>query len=397
MSLRLLIEDWLDPKQTFLSVLVGDLEDFVEELCLECAHPSKSKRLERLRHFQADLRALLAQWDWLVDRELARYFHRRLLQERYESLCGDLKVIRQCLAQKLTNSVWNRLYVYFNRFRNRLRYHGVMEVQNRLFQEALAGSYQEAANMVGLPNDNSVQLKWFLYAACEARYPRADPRLRVRISDLILARRRVITRQSSHLPRATVDFTRTIELPPIPGILPDKHFIRCPYCEHRFLSQNLSQSKWRRHLMEDLRPYLCMWALCPHTFSSIDAWLNHLKDAKAHPAKLLASFLNECPFCGFPCADYQWSSVEKLLRHIAERHLEELFLLALPGGPTDLFSNVFLKEEKISLEPYEALEAHEAYFMPFGSPQDDEVEESVDTEEDDGLTSEGVRSPRSLI
>ncbi|RAK75902.1 uncharacterized protein BO72DRAFT_497628 [Aspergillus fijiensis CBS 313.89] len=361
------LQDWLNNVQTLMCVQMEALEEVVEELCLECAPPNKSHRLERLRHFQADLRGFVGEWDWLADNELARYFH-------------------------------SPLYAHFDRFRDVLRARGRSKRFNDMLQERLAGSYQRAANL-RLPEDNRVQLMWFLHAACEARYPRADPRLRVQISNLIWRRRRVITRQSSHLPPATLDFTRTIEFPPIPGMLAGKHFIRCPYCEHRFL-RDLSQSKWRRHLIDDLRPYICMWALCPHTFGSIDAWLNHLKDADAHPTKLLPSFLNECPFCGIPCADSQWSSVEKLLRHIAEHHLEELFLLALPGGPTDLFSNVFLREEKISLEPYEAPEvpeAHEDYHRPFGSPEDDEVEESVDTEADDGLTSEGFRSPRSLI
>ncbi|OJK01954.1 hypothetical protein ASPACDRAFT_58351 [Aspergillus aculeatus ATCC 16872] len=385
---------------TTQSVLVGDLEDLVEELCLECAHSSKSNRLERLRLFQADVRGLVAECRWLTDLELSQYFGRRVWGHEYDYLCEDFKVIRECLVQELTDSVWNTLYAHFNSFLNHLRRFSHREHANKWMEAAIKASFHTATRIVGLPGDNRVQLKWFLYAACEARYPQADPRLREQISNLIWERRRVIMGQSSHLPRATVDFTRTIELPPVPGILPGKLFARCPYCEHRFLSRNLNQSMWRRHLMDDLRPYLCMWALCRRTFSSIDAWLNHLKDADAHPAKLLASFLNECPFCGIPCADSQWSSVEKLLRHIAERHLEELFLLALPGGPTDLFSNVFLKEGKIDLEPYEAPEvpeAREAYYMPFGSPEDDEVEESVDTEEDDGLTSEGVRSPRSLI
>ncbi|PYI14156.1 hypothetical protein BO99DRAFT_437593 [Aspergillus violaceofuscus CBS 115571] len=389
------------PGYTTGSVLVGHLEDFVEELCLECAHPNQSNRLDSLRQFQQDLRGLVAECDWLHDLETSRYFDRRIYELDYRAMCWNLSGMRKCLVQELTDSVWNRLYTHFNRFLRHLRTLSFMKRETKELQEALAGSFHRAANITLLPNDKSVQLKWFLYAACKTRYPRADPRLWVQISNLIRARRRAITCQPGHhYPRATADFTRTIELPPIPGRLPGKPFIRCPYCEHRFLSRNLSQSEWRRHLMHDLRPYLCMWALCPHTFSSIDAWLNHLKDANAHPAKLLASFLSECPFCGIPCADSQWSSVEKLLRHIAGRHLEEIFLLALPGGPTDLFLNVFLREEKISLEPYEApeiSEAHEADYMPFGSPEDDEVEESVDTEEDDGLTSEGVRSPRSLI
>ena len=93
----------------------------------------------------------------------------------------------------------------------------------------------------------------------------------------------------------------------------------------------------RRHLLTDLRPWICCQVACPcdrRTFNSRDSWLAHLEaQHNVHPDWDDKS----CPFCPESIPQGRHT----MIRHV-ELHLQEISLMALPPpadedevGPSD--------------------------------------------------------------
>jgi hypothetical protein len=86
-------------------------------------------------------------------------------------------------------------------------------------------------------------------------------------------------------------------------------WFECPYC---LLTKNISNDrKWKKHVLEDLQPYVCTYGDCnlyDHFFDSRDAWFNH--EAQHHRTKW------SCNIDGHPECD----SEENFLSHMRANH-----------------------------------------------------------------------------
>lgn len=87
---------------------------------------------------------------------------------------------------------------------------------------------------------------------------------------------------------------------------------------------------FRRHLLNDLRPWICCQVACPcnrNTFNSRDSWLAHLRaQHNIHPEWDDQT----CPFC----AERLPQARDIIIRHV-ELHLHEISLMALPSNAHD--------------------------------------------------------------
>jgi len=77
-----------------------------------------------------------------------------------------------------------------------------------------------------------------------------------------------------------LNYTGKVEIPPPPDIGEDKEH-RCPYCCLTFEADIFTDDQaWKRHIIKDLRPYVCIHEECPfpeELFSSTRAWREHLR------------------------------------------------------------------------------------------------------------------------
>ncbi|QPC80095.1 hypothetical protein HYE68_010847 [Fusarium pseudograminearum] len=162
-----------------------------------------------------------------------------------------------------------------------------------------------------------------------------------------------------------------LSVPPLPKEAEDGPF-ECPFCYMMITAS--STDSWKRHVLADLRPYVCLWEDCTASgmeFTRRYEWMlhemqNHRKTyncpcscgmtfrvrpqcrdhinkahSKAFPTSQLdtmidlnAKPMNEkessiCPLC-----QENLSSMEDYQRHVG-RHQEQLALFALPSLPTD--------------------------------------------------------------
>jgi Heterokaryon incompatibility protein (HET) len=77
-----------------------------------------------------------------------------------------------------------------------------------------------------------------------------------------------------------LNYTGKVEIPPAPDIGDDMEH-RCPYCCLTFEADIFTDDEaWKRHIIKDLRPYVCIHEECPfpeELFSSTRAWREHLR------------------------------------------------------------------------------------------------------------------------
>lgn len=75
-------------------------------------------------------------------------------------------------------------------------------------------------------------------------------------------------------------YTGTVEIPRAPEI-EDEREHRCPYCCLTLQAETFTNDEsWRRHVVKDLRPYVCIHEDCPfpeELFSSSRQWREHLR------------------------------------------------------------------------------------------------------------------------
>ncbi|RYP69483.1 hypothetical protein DL770_008233 [Monosporascus sp. CRB-9-2] len=87
---------------------------------------------------------------------------------------------------------------------------------------------------------------------------------------------------------------------------------------------------WKKHLLEDLQPYICILPECSHSQTPLPdrmAWIKHVQVQHA-----TAGFVGSstCPFCKHSMPDETW----RLLTHIA-KHLEVISAIVLPRNDPD--------------------------------------------------------------
>lgn len=148
--------------------------------------------------------------------------------------------------------------------------------------------------------------------------------------------------------------TGTFEVPPVPELQPGEREKMCPYCCLVLPAEIFQMGKrkrlWRRHLLDDLQPYVCLYRTCSSpqkTYRSFIDWTTHLdqphgddllcpQDEEQDELQIQRDAPNSsCPSrvrpfqhrC-FVCWN-EFSSVMSLRKHVSG-HLQTAFLLALP-------------------------------------------------------------------
>ena len=125
-----------------------------------------------------------------------------------------------------------------------------------------------------------------------------------------------------------------ISMPPLPAEGEDGKPFECPYC-YVVISANTTHA-WRKHVFEDLQPYVCTVPDCPTPatlFSSSRAWSRHLQEShqqRWYTCKNEGQLdeVLECAICGDA-----GESQAQLIRHMS-KHLQEIALFVLPRPET---------------------------------------------------------------
>ncbi|OTB00147.1 hypothetical protein M426DRAFT_244196 [Hypoxylon sp. CI-4A] len=121
--------------------------------------------------------------------------------------------------------------------------------------------------------------------------------------------------------------TRT-KIPPLPKDIDKGQLFGCIACGRHVEKQNMRS--WKRHLLADLRPWICCQMACPcdhKPFATREEWVEHLRIEHArHPDWDDKT----CPICSEVVADGGHS----IITHLAH-HLEEISLAILPCDPIE--------------------------------------------------------------
>ncbi|KAJ0425002.1 hypothetical protein BJY00DRAFT_275711 [Aspergillus carlsbadensis] len=127
----------------------------------------------------------------------------------------------------------------------------------------------------------------------------------------------IMSRESYNLKGDETEETNL--LPPPPDIDPDKKEFECPYCYILCNRKTLQPRAWERHVIRDLRPYVCTFDACKEPYQQYDTrpeWIAHeLTKHGCHPETP-----RKCPLC----LDEKVSP-----GHIAS-HLQRIASFALP-------------------------------------------------------------------
>ncbi|RAK75583.1 uncharacterized protein BO72DRAFT_487315 [Aspergillus fijiensis CBS 313.89] len=219
-------------------------------------------------------------------------------------------------------------------------------------------------------NDVTSRFKDFVFRIIKQMFPCVDSKLHARIGTRLVDSRIAIgyhqhkhrgRSRGSSSKRKTVrerkqplrDMPDVFAWPPMPRRKDGEPEFRCPYCMVYFPVGDFDEVRWEYHVLQDVRPYLCLWGSCSSVFGSMKAWIKHMDDHRRASAGGQAHPLEQCPFCGLRDEDHGSGGHgnEGLLRHIAG-HLDYLALLALPG-PMDTLLEMHLQGRRIGIEQYE--------------------------------------------
>ncbi|TVY85465.1 Ankyrin repeat and KH domain-containing protein [Lachnellula suecica] len=72
----------------------------------------------------------------------------------------------------------------------------------------------------------------------------------------------------------------TLPFPPAPKAATNAKEFQCPYCGLLLGIKELKPKRWRKHVINDLEPYICLFERCDigtQSFRSPKEWLNHMK------------------------------------------------------------------------------------------------------------------------
>ncbi|RAH80284.1 hypothetical protein BO86DRAFT_401057 [Aspergillus japonicus CBS 114.51] len=217
-------------------------------------------------------------------------------------------------------------------------------------------------------NDVTSKFKDFVSRIIKQMFPCVDSKLRDRLGTRLVDSRIAIGyHQHKHGRRAGSSMRKTscgrvqrsrampdvFTWPPMPQTKEGEPNFRCPYCMVYFPVGEFDAVRWEDHVLQDVRPYLCLWGSCSSVFGSMKAWIKHMGDHRRASASEQAHPIEQCPFCGLREGDHgaRRHGNEGLLRHIAG-HLDDLALLALPG-PMDKLLEMHIQGRRIGIEPYE--------------------------------------------
>ncbi|KAK9416825.1 putative Heterokaryon incompatibility protein-domain-containing protein [Seiridium unicorne] len=103
---------------------------------------------------------------------------------------------------------------------------------------------------------------------------------------------------------------------------------RCGACGHHVAVTR--PSLWKQHLINDLKPYHCIFERCSHghhPFPTRDAWMYHMEH-NHDSSQLLTTFT--CPFCN----EVKGNETRGILTHIS-KHLEVISAIVLPRNQSD--------------------------------------------------------------
>lgn len=133
---------------------------------------------------------------------------------------------------------------------------------------------------------------------------------------------------------------RDISYPKKPDPDGSSNYTTCPWCSEEINSQ-MSDKEWqyvhddpytshfndeltrsRRHVRQDLKPYVCLWERCPsdeRTFAKFSQWVYHMEQHNRQWYRkvfLVAAWI--CPLCQVP--NEPWPNPEALLAHLNNVH-----------------------------------------------------------------------------
>ncbi|KAL3477340.1 hypothetical protein BJX99DRAFT_257591 [Aspergillus californicus] len=111
----------------------------------------------------------------------------------------------------------------------------------------------------------------------------------------------------------------TFVFPPPPEINSDTKEFECPYCFIMCGRRTLAKAAWERHIIRDLRPYVCTVEDCKdpdQQYDTLTEWMSHESSMHGYQP----SDLRECPIC----LDQATTAV-----HIAS-HMRRIAFFALP-------------------------------------------------------------------
>ncbi|KAF6232486.1 hypothetical protein HO173_009366 [Letharia columbiana] len=83
---------------------------------------------------------------------------------------------------------------------------------------------------------------------------------------------------STYVALSKEDEETDIHIPPLPKNLRAKDEFECPYCRVLCAKRLCNQSAWERHVLRDLRPYVCTYKDCTEAdqqYDNIKDWVNH--------------------------------------------------------------------------------------------------------------------------
>ncbi|KAF2230784.1 hypothetical protein EV356DRAFT_324935 [Viridothelium virens] len=93
--------------------------------------------------------------------------------------------------------------------------------------------------------------------------------------------------------------TSPVLVPDAPKLAPGSKEFECPYCCIILPISHAKASKWRRHVLEDLEPYNCVFENCSDHrlfFQDKNSWISHMRSA--HTTRWLCKSTNHDP-CSF--------------------------------------------------------------------------------------------------
>ncbi|KAL4986564.1 hypothetical protein BDW68DRAFT_178686 [Aspergillus falconensis] len=112
-----------------------------------------------------------------------------------------------------------------------------------------------------------------------------------------------------------------LELPPPPQVDADSPEFECPYCFTLCAEETARPHAWRRHILRDLRPYICTFENCKDADQQYDTftdWVSH--ESSSHGVQ--ATALRTCPIC---------AQAGSTTHHVAN-HLRHIACFAFPWG-----------------------------------------------------------------
>jgi hypothetical protein len=209
------------------------------------------------------------------------------------------------------------------------------------------------------------------------------------------------------------------EVPPPPELLDMEKEKMCPYCcivhPAKIFSASRKCGQWRKHLLEDLQPYICLFQNCDQagtTYQTLKAWQAHLN--KAHVQRWVCPMSHKGQDSMKP-EDISFDTAEMFQEHVevahresnldnnAQREMDPVELRALVQAASDraklsrwCFVCLADQSSDITLQQHLAKHLETAFILSL-PPRDDIVGcERQGRKEEEGCCIEGAIHVRGL-